>query len=146
MKDVFNIWHTSTIHFSNLHGISLRFCFCPPNSILGITKWNDDGTGDSQKGRKYSRDKANIDNLEVNIGCPPLTANRTSADCVEHTPGPSVQRIPLGVSNTGCFYFLYIECLYWMYNQPALIWLALSAGIKVKTIWLKVPLLFMYVE
>ena len=53
--------------------------------------------------RKYSRDKANIDNPKVNRGCPPLTANRTSADCVEITPGPSIHHIPLGFYHTGGF-------------------------------------------
>ena len=35
--------------------------------------------------RKSSRDKANISNPKVNRGCPPLTANRTSADCANFT-------------------------------------------------------------
>ena len=30
-----------------------------------------------------TRDKANISNPKVNRGCAPLTANRTSADCVQ---------------------------------------------------------------
>ena len=39
--------------------------------------------GPRSKDRKYSRDKANLCNPEVNKGCPPLTANCTSKDCLE---------------------------------------------------------------
>ena len=56
---------------------------------------------DSKTG--YSRDKANRGKPKVDRSCPPLTANRISADCMENTPGPSIQHIPLGVYHTGCF-------------------------------------------
>ena len=59
--------------------------------------------GAHNKDRKSTKDKANIGNPKVNRGCPPLTANRISADCVENSLGPSVQYIPLGVYHTGSF-------------------------------------------
>ena len=51
----------------------------------------------------YSRDRANISNSKVSRRCLPLTANRTSADCMENTPGPPVQHIQMGVYHTGGF-------------------------------------------
>ena len=59
--------------------------------------------GLNSKDRKFSRDKANISNPKVNRGCAPLTANRTSADCVQISLGPSIPYIPLGVYRTGRF-------------------------------------------
>ena len=59
--------------------------------------------GSHSKGRKSTRDKANLGNPEVSRGCPPLTANRTSAECGENPLGPSVQYIPLGVYLIGGF-------------------------------------------
>ena len=53
--------------------------------------------------RKSTRDKANISNPKVNRGCAPLTANHTSADCVQISLGPSIPYIPLGVYHTGGF-------------------------------------------
>ena len=38
--------------------------------------------GIHSKDRKSTRDKANIRNPKINRGCHSLTANRTSADCV----------------------------------------------------------------
>ena len=52
--------------------------------------------GKDSKDRKSTRDKANI-------GCAPLTANHTSADCVQISLGPSIQYIPLGVYHAGGF-------------------------------------------
>ena len=50
--------------------------------------------GTQSKDRKYFRDKASVGNpKEVIRGYPPLTVNRTLTDCVENTPGPSVQHI-----------------------------------------------------
>ena len=49
------------------------------------------------KDMKSTRDKANISNPKVNRGCPPLTANRISAYCVQISLGPSIQYIPLRV-------------------------------------------------
>ena len=55
------------------------------------------------KDRKSARDKVNRSNPKVNRGCPPLTANRTSADCVQISLGPPKQYIPLRVYHTGGF-------------------------------------------
>ena len=44
-----------------------------------------------------------MSNPKVNRGCAPLTANRTSADCVQISLGPSIPYIPLGVYRTGRF-------------------------------------------
>ena len=49
--------------------------------------------GFHSKGRKSIRDKANTSNPKVNRGCPPLTANHISADCVQISFGPSIQYI-----------------------------------------------------
>ena len=59
--------------------------------------------GKDSKDRKSTRDKANISNPKVNRGCAPLTANHTSADCVQISLGPSIQYIPLGVYHAGGF-------------------------------------------
>ena len=53
--------------------------------------------------RKATRDNANIRNPKVNRGCPPLTANCTSTDCVQISLGPSIQYIPLRVYHTEGF-------------------------------------------
>ena len=70
--------------------------------------------GLGSKDRKSTKDKANIGNPKVNRGCPPLTANRTSADCDENSLGPSIQYIPLRVYRTGGFqrydYHLILHC------------------------------------
>ena len=55
------------------------------------------------KDRESTKDKANTNNPKVNRGCPPLTANRTSADCVQISLRPSIQRIPPWVYRTGGF-------------------------------------------
>ena len=59
--------------------------------------------GAHNKDRKSTRDQANICNPKVNRGCPPLTANRTSADFEDNSLGPSVQYIPQGVYHTRSF-------------------------------------------
>ena len=53
------------------------------------------------KDRKSAKDKANKSSPKVYKGCPPLTSNRISADCVQISFGPSIQYIPLGVYHTG---------------------------------------------
>ena len=53
---------------------------------------------------KSIRNKSNISNPKVNRGCPPLTAKRIAADCVQISLGPSIQYIPLRVNHTGGFY------------------------------------------
>ena len=55
------------------------------------------------KDRESTKDKANISNPKVNRGCPQLTANRTSADCVQISLGPPIQNIPLRVYRAGGF-------------------------------------------
>ena len=42
------------------------------------------------KDRKSTIDKADIGNPEVNRGCPPLQTNRTLADTLENSFGPSI--------------------------------------------------------
>ena len=59
------------------------------------------------KDRKSTKDKANISNPKINRGCPPLTTNRTSADCVQISLVPSKQYIPLRVYRTGGFNAIY---------------------------------------
>ena len=62
-------------------------------SVLGL----------NSKDRRSTRDKANMSNPKVNRGFAPLTANRTSADCVQISLGPSIPYIPLRVCHTGGF-------------------------------------------
>ena len=54
-------------------------------SVLGL----------NSKDVKSTRDKENRSNPKVNRGCP-LTANQTSADCVQISLGPTKPYIPLG--------------------------------------------------
>ena len=77
---------------------------CPSNDIFDKNKKQLMLVlGPHSKDLKSTRDKADIGNPKVNRGCPPLTANHTSADCLENSLGPSVQYIPLGVYHTGGF-------------------------------------------
>ena len=55
------------------------------------------------KDRMSTKNKANIRNPKVNRDCPPLTANRISANCVQISLGPPMQYIPLRVYRTGGF-------------------------------------------
>ena len=55
------------------------------------------------KDKKSTEDKTNINNPKVNRGCPPLTANRISADCVQISLGRSIQYISQRVYRTGGF-------------------------------------------
>ena len=96
-SNLINIYPTNTIQVLNLHEILWRFCLCPSNNIFDIIKKIDVVTWAPHQYRKNSGDKANIGNPEVNIGCPPLTANRISTDCDQNSPGPSIHYIPLGV-------------------------------------------------
>ena len=59
-------------------------------SVLGL----------NSKDRKSTRDKPNISYPKVNRDCALLTANRTSADCVQISLGPLIPYIPLGVYHT----------------------------------------------
>ena len=58
---------------------------------------------DSKDWKYTLKDKANMRNYKVNRGCPPLTANHTSANCDENSLGPSIQYIPLRVYHSGGF-------------------------------------------
>ena len=64
----------------------------------------------NSKDRKSTRDKANISNPKVNRGCAPLTANPTSADCVQISLGPLIPDIPLGVYHTGSLNLYQASC------------------------------------
>ena len=59
--------------------------------------------GTHNKDRKCTKDKANVGDPKVNRGCLQLTANRTSADCVENSLETPVQNIPLGGYHTESF-------------------------------------------
>ena len=104
MEDVhnlINIGPTNPIQILNQHDIFWRFCMCNSNDTFDKNKkyWSRLNSKD----RKSTRDKANISNPKVNRGCASLTANHTSADCVQISLGPSIPYIPLGVYHTGRF-------------------------------------------
>ena len=81
-----------------------RFCMCPSNDTFDKNKKiSKQVLRLNSKDRKSTRDNANISNPKVNRGCAPLTANHTSADCVQISLGPSIPYIPLGVCHTGRF-------------------------------------------
>ena len=109
MEDVhnfINIGATNPIQILNQHEIFWRFCMCPSNDTFDKNKkqvLSKQVLGLNSKDRKSTRDKANISNPKVNRGCALLTANRTSADCVQISLGPSIPYIPLGVYHTGRF-------------------------------------------
>ena len=98
--NLINICPTNPIQILNQHDFS-RFCVCPLNDTL--KKILMLVLGLHRKDRKSTKDKANISNPKVNKGWPPLTANRTSADCVQISLGPSIQYIPLRVYRAGGF-------------------------------------------
>ena len=107
MEDVhnlINIGPTNPIQILNQHDIFWRFSMCKSNDTFDKNKkyWSR-YWGSTAKDRKSTWDKANISNPKVNRGCAPLTANRTSADCVQISLGPSIPYIPLGVYHTGRF-------------------------------------------
>ena len=85
----------------------------------------------NSKDRESTRDKANINNPKVNRDCAPLTANRTSADCVQISLGPSIPYIPLGVYHTGRFNAMMVTlsqrllplCRVYLCMAPASEWL-----------------------
>ena len=82
---------------------------CPSNDTFDKNKKLMLVLGLNSKDRKSTKDKANISNPKVNRGCAPLTANRTSADCVQISLGPSIPYILLGVYRTGGFNAMYAE-------------------------------------
>ena len=121
MEDVHNLINfgpTNPIQILNQHEMFWRFCMCPSNDTFDknkkILKYV---LGLNSKDRKSTRDKANISNPKVNRGCAPLTANRTSADCVQISLGPSITYIPLGVYRTGRFNAM---LTHWCYCSLAL--------------------------
>ena len=68
------------------------------NKKYGSRYWGSTAKTGSLLGIKQTKS-----NPKVNRGCAPLTANRTSADCVQISLGPSIPYIPLGVHHTGRF-------------------------------------------
>ena len=98
MEDVpnlINIGPTNPIQILNQHKIFWRFCICPSYDTFDKFKNLDVGTGAlQQRQRTSTRDKVNISNPKVNRGCAPLTANRTSEDCVQISLEPSIPYIP----------------------------------------------------
>ena len=104
VQNLINIGPTDPIQILNQHEIFWRFCMCNSNDTFDknkkILKWV---LGLNSNDRKSTKDKANISNPKVNRGCAPLTANHTSADCVQISLGPSIPYIPLGVYHTGRF-------------------------------------------
>ena len=109
MEDVpnlINIDSTNPIQILNQHEIFWRFCLCPSNDTFNKNKKISMLLlGLNSKYRKSTGDKASISNPKVNRFCAPLTANRTSADCVQISLGPSIpyMYIPLGLYHTGEF-------------------------------------------
>ena len=86
--------------------------------------------GHHDKGREYSRNKANAGNPKVNRVCPPLTATRTSADCVENIPGSSVQHNPQGVYNTGgSNAMMVLGATQWKFERNKILWWLYSSFI-----------------
>ena len=110
--DIFGNHFKIGFHISQYHSsfkptwVFLFAFFCLSSDICNINKQNrcwylGPAAKTGSKDRKYSRHKTNISNSKINRGCPPLTTNRTSADCVENTPGTPVQHIPLRVHHNG---------------------------------------------
>ena len=84
-------WSQTLFKFST--NMIFKEFLCVPQMILGL----------HSKDRKSTLDKANISNPKVDRVCPPLTAKRTSADCVQISLGPSIKYIQLRVYYTGGF-------------------------------------------
>ena len=94
-----NICPTNPIHILQTN---MNFdCVCASNDTFD--KISMLVLGLHSKDRKTTKNKANISNPKGNRYYPPLTANRTSADCVKVSLGPSIQYIPLRVYGTGGF-------------------------------------------
>ena len=86
--------------------------------LLTKIKTLDVGTGAPQQNRKSTRDKANISNPKVNDGCAPLSAYRSSADCVQISIGPSISCVPLRVYRTGEFHAMWTSLIApWISND-----------------------------
>ena len=62
------------MNFLKIVCVSFKWYIWQKNSMLPL--------GLHGKDRKFAKDKANTSNTKVNRGCPPLTANHISADCV----------------------------------------------------------------
>ena len=97
-----NICPTNPIKILNQHDFLKNLCVLQMILLTRI-KISMLVLGLHSKDRMSTRDKANISNPKGNRGCPPLEANRTSADCVQISLGPSIQYIPLRVYHTGGF-------------------------------------------
>ena len=119
MEDVHNLINfgpTNPIQILNQHEIFWRFCMCPSSDTFDNNKKSWSRYWCSTV--KTTRDKANISNPKVNRGCAPLTANRTSADCVQISLGPSIPYIPLGVYRTGRFNAM-LPLYSWFIHNPS---------------------------
>ena len=90
VTNLINIGPTNPIQILNQHEFFKDYV-CVLQVILLTKKISMLVLGLHSKDRKSTRDKANISNPKVNRGCPPLTANRTSADCVQISLGPTIQ-------------------------------------------------------
>ena len=107
MEDVpnlINIGHTNPIQILNQQ-VFLKILYMSFKWYFSakIKKILMSELGLNSKDRKSTRDKTNISNPKVNRGCTPLTADRTSADCMQISLGPSIPYIPLKVYHTGGF-------------------------------------------
>ena len=107
MEDVLNLINicpTDPIQILNQHDFFYDFvCFLQVILLTKIKKISMLVLGLQGKYRKSTKDKTNKGNPKVHGGCPPLTANRTSADCVQISLGPPKQYIPLRVYLMGGF-------------------------------------------
>ena len=103
VHNLVNIGPTNPIQILNQHYFIDDFVCVLQMTLLTKIKISMLELGLHSKDRKSIRDKANISNPKVNRGCSPLTANRTPADCVQISLGPSIQYIPLRVYHTGGF-------------------------------------------
>ena len=87
--NLINIYPTNPFQILNQHEFFRRSCVCPSNNTFDRNKKISMLVmGPHSKEGKSTKDKANISYPKVNRGCPPLTANRISADCVQISLGP----------------------------------------------------------
>ena len=103
LEDVHNLINfgpTKPIQILNQHESFWRFCMCPSNDTFDKNKksWSRYWGSTAKTGSLLGIKQTLLSNPKVNRGCAPLTANRTSADCVQISLGPSTPYIPLGDS------------------------------------------------
>ena len=97
VSNFINICPANPIKVLNIHRFLLWFCLYPSTNNFD-KKWCWYWGPTAQAGSIVG---INIGDPKVIRTCQPYTANRTSADCVEITPVPSVQHIPPGVYHIG---------------------------------------------